>query len=272
MIKRSKGRKFILISILLSLISTIPFVWMISTSLKTNQSLFSIPIEWFPKEPTLNSYVEIMGTKSFLKSIINSFIITLTSTGLTLFSSTLAAFSFAKGYFRFKDELFYLFLISMMVPIQVTGIPLFILFSKLGLTNSYFAVVIPSIFNAFAIFLLRQQLKSFPDAYFEAALIDGAGFFQMFFNILIPMLKIPLITLFIVNFMNYWNDYYWPLLILNNPNKMTLPIMLSKLNSQFATKYNLLMAGTLISIFPILLIYISSQDYFIEGIEQGGLK
>lgn len=272
MIKKLKNSPILLLSILFSIMSTLPFVWMITTSLKSNQALFSIPIEWIPKNPSLSSYESIFAIKGFGKSIFNSFFITLTSTTLTLLSSSLAAFVFAKGQFKNKEKLFYLFLISMMIPIQVTGIPLFIILSKYKLTNTYFGVIAPSIFNAFAIFLLRQNLMKLPDAYIEAALIDGAKFHQLFFKVVLPLIKIPLITLFIINFMNYWNDYYWPLLMLNNPNKMTLPIILSKLNSQFGTKYNLLMAGTLVSVVPIMLVYSFSQKYFIEGFEKGGIK
>lgn len=272
MIKKLKKSPIIILALLIMVSSIIPFVWMISTSLKTNQALLSIPIEWVPKNPTFAAYVSVMKSKGFLKAIFNSFFITFASTFLTLLSSSLAAFVFAKGKLKHQEKLFYVFLLSMMIPIQVTGIPLFILFSKLGLTNTYIGVIAPSIFNAFAIFLLRQSLKKLPDAFLEAAVMDGANFFQMFTKVVLPLIKIPLSTLFIINFMNYWNDYYWPLLILNNQDKMTLPIILSKLNSQFGTQYNLLMAGTLISIIPILIVYVILQDSFIKGIEGGGIK
>ncbi|OHE40844.1 MAG: hypothetical protein A2102_01120 [Tenericutes bacterium GWF2_38_8] len=159
-----------------------------------------------------------------------------------------------------------------MVPLQVTGIPIFIILMKLGLTNSYFGVIIPSIFNVFAIFLLRQYMKKISNEYIEAAVIDGANMFQVYWKIIVPMSIVPMTTLFIINFMSYWNDYFWPLIILTDPNKITLPVLLSKLNAQYATEFNTLMAGSLISMLPILIIYAIAQKYFIRGIQEGGIK
>jgi multiple sugar transport system permease protein len=159
-----------------------------------------------------------------------------------------------------------------MIPIQVTGIPIFIILTKLHLTNTYFGVIIPAVFNVFAIFLLRQYMKNIPDSYIEAAILDGANFFQVFIHVVIPMSIIPMTTLFVINFMNYWNDYFWPLIILTEPNKMTLPVILSKMNSQYGTEYNTLMAGALVSLIPILIVYAFSQKYFIKGIQDGGIK
>jgi multiple sugar transport system permease protein len=159
-----------------------------------------------------------------------------------------------------------------MIPIQVTGIPMFIILTKFQLTNTYLGVIAPSIFNVFAVFLLKQHMTNIPNAYIEAAVLDGANFVKIFIKIIVPMSIIPLTTLFVINFMNYWNDYFWPLIILTDPNKMTLPVILSKMNSQYATEYNTLMAGALISLVPILLVYTFAQKYFIRGIQEGGIK
>lgn len=257
---------------LICFISLIPFLWMISTSLKSNGAVMSIPIEWIPKNITLDAYEKVITRLSFGQSLFNSLLITISSTLLTLWASSMAAFIFAKFEFRFKKVLFFLFLASMMVPIQVTGIPIFIVMSRLGLINTYAGVIAPSIFNVFAIFLFTQFMKSIPTTFIEAALIDGAGLFKIYWKIIVPMSLIPMTTLFVINFMNYWNDYFWPLIVLNDPDKMTLPVVLSKMNSQYGTEFNTLMAGAVLSIIPILIVYAFSQKYFIQGIQEGGIK
>jgi multiple sugar transport system permease protein len=245
---------------------------MISTSLKNSGALMAIPIEWIPKEVSFEAYIKIFTKIPFLKSLGNSIFITIFSTLITLISSSMAAFIFAKFEFKYKKILFTLFLASLMIPIQVTGIPMFIILTKFQLTNTYLGVIAPSIFNVFAVFLLKQHMTNIPNAYIEAAVLDGADFVKIFIKIIVPMSIIPLTTLFVINFMNYWNDYFWPLIILTDPNKMTLPVILSKMNSQYATEYNTLMAGALISLVPILLVYTFAQKYFIRGIQEGGIK
>lgn len=265
-------RSILLILFLITLISLGPFIWMISTSVKNSGALMSIPIEWIPKEISFKSYEKILVELPFLRSLFNSIVISVFSTMLTIISASLAAFIFAKFEFKYKNVLFILFLASMMVPLQVTGIPIFIILMKLKLINSYVGVIIPTVFNVFAIFLLRQYMKNISNEFIEAALIDGASYFQIYYRIILPMSIVPITTLIVINFMNYWNDYFWPLIILTDPKKMTLPIMLSKLNSQYATEYNTLMAGSLISMIPILLVYMFAQKYFIKGIQEGGIK
>ncbi|MCH4891331.1 carbohydrate ABC transporter permease [Acidaminobacter sp. JC074] len=269
---RLKNYTVIFILMGITLVSLIPFFWMISTSLKDSGAIMSIPIEWIPKEVSFDSYVKIFTKIPFLKSLGNSILITLFSTVITILSSSMAAFVFAKFDFKFKKLLFTLYLASMMIPIQVTGIPIFIILTKLGLTNTYLGVIMPSVFNVFAIFLLRQYMTNIPDAYIEAAILDGANFVQVYRKVVMPMSTIPLTTLFVINFMNYWNDYFWPLIVLTNPDKMTLPVILSKMNSQYATEYNTLMAGALVSLVPILIVYAFSQKYFIQGLQEGGIK
>jgi multiple sugar transport system permease protein len=245
---------------------------MISTSLKNAQALMSIPIEWIPEEVSFESYIKVLTELPFLRSTLNSVIVTMSSTILTLASSSLAAFVFAKYDFKFKNVIFILFLTSMMIPIQVTGIPIFIILTKLGLNNSFLGVILPSIYNVFAIFLLRQYMRNISNDFIEAAYMDGANMFQVFLRIVLPMSIVPLTTLFVINFMNYWNDYFWPLIILTKQDKITLPVLLSKLNTQYDTEYNTLMAGSLVSMMPILLVYMFAQKYFIQGIQEGGIK
>jgi multiple sugar transport system permease protein len=272
--KRLKLRSVAVLGILftITLVSLVPFFWMISTSLKNAQALMSIPIEWIPEEVSFESYIKVLTELPFLRSTLNSVIVTMSSTILTLASSSLAAFVFAKYDFKFKNVIFILFLTSMMIPIQVTGIPIFIILTKLGLNNSFLGVILPSIYNVFAIFLLRQYMRNISNDFIEAAYMDGANMFQVFLRIVLPMSIVPLTTLFVINFMNYWNDYFWPLIILTKQDKITLPVLLSKLNTQYDTEYNTLMAGSLVSMMPILLVYMFAQKYFIQGIQEGGIK
>ena len=259
-------------SILLALLAMVPFFWMISTSLKSRGALMSIPIEWIPEEPTVDAYVKAFSRFPFARTIGNSLLISVSYTFITLLSSSMAAFAFAKLRFPGAEGLLKCYIATMMIPTQVTMIPLFVVMNKLGLIDSYASVILPSIFRPFAVFLLVQQMRSIPNDYLDAARIDGAGVFQVFCKVALPLCVPSLATLSITTFMESWNDYLWPLLMLTDRNKMTLPIALSTLNGQFNTEYNVLMAGSLISMIPIILIYIFAQKYFKNGMMAGGIK
>ena len=225
---------YYVVGILIAILAIIPFLWMVSTSLKARGALMSIPIEWIPKEPTIASYVKVFSKFPFFSTIGNSLFISVTYTFITLISASMAAFAFAKLKFPKADLLLKLFLATMMIPTQVTIIPLFVVMNKMSLINSYASVILPSIFR--------------------------------------PLCAATLATLSITTFMESWNDYLWPLLMLTDKTKMTLPIALSTLNGQFATEYNVLMAGSLISMIPVILIYCFAQKYFQNGMMAGGIK
>ena len=260
------------VAILIGIMAMIPFAWMVSTSLKARGALMSIPIEWIPKEPTLSSYAKVFSKFPFMKTIGNSLVISVTYTVITLISGSMAAFAFAKMRFPKADLLLKIFLATMMIPTQVTIIPLFVVMNKMALINTYGSVILPSIFRPFAIFLLVQQMRTIPDDYLDAARIDGASNFHVWFKVALPLCAPTLATLSITTFMESWNDYLWPLLMLTDKAKMTLPIALSTLNGQYATEYNVLMAGALISMVPIVLIYVFAQKYFQNGMMAGGIK
>lgn len=260
------------VAILLAVIALIPFLWMISTSFKSRGALMSIPIEWIPENPTWDAYIKVFSKFPFAKTIANSLFISVSYTAITLLSSAMAAFAFAKLRFTGSRVIFGGYLATMMIPTQVTMIPLFVIMTKLGLKDTYASVIMPSIFRPFAIFLLVQQMRTIPEDLLAAARIDGAGVFQVFRKIALPLCIPSLATLSITTFMESWNDYLWPLLMLGDKNKMTLPIALSTLNGQYATEYNVLMAGSLISMVPIIVIYIIAQKQFKSGMMAGGIK
>lgn len=263
---------YYIISILLAGMALIPFLWMISTSLKSRGALMSIPIEWIPAEPTLDAYTEVFSRFPFLRTIGNSLFISVAFTLITLVSASMAAFAFAKLRFRGSGVILSIYIATMMIPTQVTMIPLFVVMNRLGLIDSYASVILPSMFKPFAVFLLVQQMKTIPNDYLDAARIDGAGLFHIYFRVALPLCIPTLATLAVTTFMESWNDYLWPLLMLTDRNKMTLPIALSTLNGQYNTEYNVLMAGSLISMIPIIIIYIAAQKQFKAGLMAGGIK
>ena len=270
--KRLSAAAYYIAGALIAVLAAIPFLWMITTSLKARGALMSIPIEWIPKEPTLAAYVKVFSKFPFFRTIGNSLFISVTYTVMTLISASMAAFAFAKLEFPRADMLLKIFLATMMIPTQVTMIPLFVVMNKMQLINTYSSVILPSIFRPFAIFLLVQQMRTIPNDYLDAARIDGASTFRVYFRVALPLCRPTLATLSITTFMEAWNDYLWPLLMLTDKAKMTLPIALSTLNGQYSTEYNVLMAGSLISMVPIILVYIFAQKYFENGMMAGGIK
>ena len=263
---------FYVISVALAVMVVIPFYWMIITSLKSKGALMALPIQWIPRHPTLQSYRKVFSLFPFGKAILNSLFVSITFTVITVLSSSMAAFAIAKIRFKGAGVFFRMYLMSMMIPTQITLIPLFIIMSRINLTNTYTSVISPSIFSAFSIFLLVQNLRSLPDDFMEAARIDGASLWITFFRVIMPMEKPVLATLVITTFMGAWNDYLWPLVMLSDKNKMTLTLALNTLNGQYGTEYNVLMAGCLISMIPIIVVYIIAQTQMKQGITAGGVK
>lgn len=263
---------YYLVTLLIAFIAMVPFVWMISTSLKTRGALMSIPIEWVPEHPTLDAYQTVFERFPFFQTILNSLFISVSYTVLTLLSASLAAYAFTKIRFRGSGLVLGLYLATMMIPTQVTMIPLFVVMNQLGLINHYASMILPSVFKPFAVFMLVQQMRTIPGDYLDAAKIDDASTFRIYRSVMLPLCVPTLATLSITTFMESWNDYLWPLLMPTDRAKMTLPIALSTLNGQYNTEYNVLMAGSLISMIPILLLYIFAQKYFKNGLMAGGIK
>lgn len=278
MIPKSKLKKIVslaqyyIIALILALIVGMPFFWMIITSLKSRGAIMSIPVEWIPKEPSLDSYIRLFSIPNFAMSILNSFYLALICTSANLLCAAMAAFALTKIPFKGQKLVFSLYLTAMMLPGQVTFIPIFIIMAKLGLTNSLNAFVLLQFFNAFSIFMLRQHMKTIDKSYLEAAVIDGAGLWYIFWRIMLPLCSPALATLGILSFMGSWNDYLLPLVLLSDRAKATLPVILSSMSGQYGTQYNIMMAGSLLSIMPILIVYICMQKYFKAGLTAGGIK
>ena len=232
----------------------------------------ALPIQWIPKHPSLQSYKKVFTLFPFARAIANSAFITVMYVFITVLSASMAAFAITKIKFKGANVIFGIYLTSMMIPVQITLIPMFIIMNKLSLINTYTSVISPAIFKAFAVFLLVQNMRALPNDYLEAARIDGAGLFVLYKDITLPMVLPAIATLSITTFMEAWNDYLWPLVMLSDKNKMTLTLALNTLNGQYDTEYNVLMAGSLISMLPIIVIYIIAQTQMKQGIMVGGVK
>lgn len=263
---------FYVLGSLVAIIILIPFLWMIITSLKSKGALLSIPIEWIPKEPSLDAYKKILSLQDFSGSIFNSFYLAITTSLVQILSASMAAYAFSKIRFKGREPLFKVYLATMMIPFQVVFIPLFIVMSSMKLTNNLNAFLLLQLFNPFAIFMLRQKMMTISDSFIEAAIIDGANQLQIFRRIVLPLTSGILATLGVMAFMGSWNDYLFPLVMISDKKKFTLPLILSALQGQYSSDYNLLMAGSLISILPILIVYILAQKYFRSGLQVGGIK
>ena len=224
----------------------IPLYWMIITALKTQTAIFTYPIEWFPKEFTLQNFVDLFARFPFGKVLRNSAIVSVSYSVISIVTCSMAAFAFAKIPFRGSEALLKVYLATLMIPFQSTLIPLFMLFNSAGLSNTYGSVIIPSLFRVFGIFLLVQHMRTIPDDYIDAARIDGASYFTILWKVILP-LSLPVIAGYaVITFMDAWNDYLWPLVMLTKPEMMTVPVALGMVNGQFERNFGVQMAGSLI--------------------------
>lgn len=250
----------------------IPFFWMVSTSLKEKTAILIIPVQWIPDPVSTEGYTKVFTLFPFDKAVLNSAFVSVAITAVTILSSLMAAYAFSKIDFKGREVLFKFYLATMMVPGQVTIIPVFLVLKSMGLVNTFTGLILPSVFNAFAVFMFRQHLKTISNDYMDSAVIDGASHITIFAKIILPLSSPIIATLVVLTFMGAWNDFFWPLVILNDKDKMTLPLALNQLNGQYSSQYNTLMAGSLISMLPIILVYILAQKYFRTGLQLGGIK
>jgi multiple sugar transport system permease protein len=250
----------------------IPFLWMLSTSLKSEQQAYIFPPIWIPDPIMWSNYSTTWQALPFNLFLINSAIVSVFVTVGQLLTCSMGAYAFARLDFPGRDKLFVLYLATIMVPFQVIMIPLFILVRDLKWIDSYQGLIIPLIFSAYGTFLLRQFFKSIPGELEDAAKIDGCSYFRIYWNIMLPLSKPALATLGIFVFMWSWNNFLWPLLVINSLEMKTLPLGLAYFLGQYTIYWNLLMVGATIALIPILVLFFLAQRYFIEGITLTGLK
>jgi multiple sugar transport system permease protein len=254
-----------------SVVMLLPFAWMLSTSLKTPAETFTYPPIWIPRTIAWGNYARTVSVMPFGRFYLNSLIVTIGVTVLQIIISSLAAFAFARLRFRGRELLFLLYLATLMIPFQVTMIPNFILVRALGWYDSYQALVLPPAFSAFSTFLLRQYFRGIPLDMDEAARIDGASSLRIWWSIVLPLSGPVLAALAIFVSLNTWNDFLWPLIVTNSEKVRTLPVGLSTFQGQFKVEWNLLMAGSVIAMLPVLIVYVIGQRWFIRGITLSGI-
>jgi len=251
-----------------------PFLWMVSTSMMDQSDIFRYPPRWLPPGFTLKNYRAIMDVLPLGRMFLNSFTIAVSATCGQLVSCALAAYAFARMRFRGRSFLYFALLATMMIPPQVTMIPVFLIMRFLGWIDTLYALIVPAFFGgAFGTFLLRQFFATIPVDLEDAARIDGCGRFRIFWTIVLPLSRPALVTLALFTFMAYWNDLLGPVIYLSSVEKATLTIGLANLQSgAMTTRYDLLMAGSVLSVLPILVLFVAGQRWFVRGIAMTGLR
>jgi multiple sugar transport system permease protein len=248
-----------------------PFLWTVITSITADGNLAGGPT-LIVKDPTLSAYRTLLATLPMWRIALNSLLVAVVATSAQLITGSMAAYGFARVDFRGKSVIFALYLATLMVPLQVLVVPLFIEMKTLSLQDTYFALLAPSLASAFGIFLVKQAIDGVPRELDEAATIDGGGHLRIFATIIVPLVRPALATLAIFAFMGSWNSFLWPLVVMRSPELMTLPLGLSTLHGQFTTQWNVVMAGSVLSIIPIAVIYLLAQRHIITGLAHTGIK
>ena len=250
-----------------------PFAWMVLASVKDLAQIYQVPPNWIPDPFVFQNYLNAWTAVPFDTGYINSIIIAVTVVVANLLTCSMAAYAFARIEFPFRHVLFILFLATLMVPEQVTIIPLYIIIKNLGLIDTLMSLIIPyALFNAFGVFLLRQFIKGLPIDLEEAAIVDGANRWTIYWRIIMPLIRPALAAFGIFTFLFQWNNFFRPLIFLNSIENYTVPLAINFFRGQYATDFSLLMAGSAISIIPVLIVYIIGQRHIIEGIATTGLK
>ncbi len=267
-------KKFFIITIavILGIITFLPFLWMISASLMPTGEANVYPPKLFPDKFDFSHYQNLLTRLNLTKYLLNSLVISLGVTFCSLFLNSMAGYAFAKYRFASKKTLFKFLLTSMIIPGQVTMLPVFLILKNMGFINTYFAIIVPGMASIFGIFLIRQYALSIPDSLIEAAMMDGATEFQIYFRIILPLCKPILVTLGLFTFMGTWNDFLWPLIVMTDSNMYTMPVALANLMSEHVQDTELMMAGSVITILPVLIVFLALQKYYIKGIMMGSVK
>lgn len=269
---KTKQGLLLLVLLMLALLTLIPFFWMLSSSLKQNNQVFSVPMKWLPEVFKWENYVEIWKLVDLATFFKNTVFLSVTITVLTLLTSSFAAYGFSKMKFRGRDGLFLLYVATIAVPVQVFMIPQYILMTKLGLTDTLASLVLLQSFSAFGVFLMKQFYESIPDSLCESARMDGLGEWGIYSKIILPLTKPAIASLAIITFVNTWNDYMGPFIYLSSSENLTIQVGLNMFVGLFSAKYAYIMAASVVSIIPIAIVFIVMQKYFVEGIATSGMK
>lgn len=261
-----------------ALMMVVPFIWMVSASFKYERDVMTIPIQWIPENPTWDNYKDVLHIDTngkdyhFLLAYWNSIKVTVSATLVSVITAMMAGYAFAKLRFPGANVLFIIYLAQMMVPSQLTLIPRFVLFSELEMTNTHLSIIAPKLIAVSATFMMRQAFMSVPNELRESAMIDGAGEWRIWWQIMVPQIKPTIGALATVQFLDSWNSYLDPLIFLSDWRLRTLPIALNQFVSEEGTQYNLVAAACCLTVIPVFIIFLCGQKFFIKGLTVGAVK
>lgn len=257
---------------LVGLTAITPVLWMVSASFMSSGEAGTFPPPMLPKYPTFEHYFALTERLNMGRYFLNSFIIASAVTLISTFLNSMAGFAFAKYHFKGRDRLFNMLLSGMIIPAQVTMLPLFLMLKTMGFVNTYVGAIIPGLAGIFGIFLIRQFVIAIPDSYIEAARMDGGSEFRIYRTVILPLCKPILFTLALFTFMGTWNDFMWPLIIMTDQSNYTLQVGLASLMGEHVLDLELMMAGSVVTIIPVLALFLLFQRHYVRGIMVGGVK
>jgi multiple sugar transport system permease protein len=268
----SKGILYFIL-LIMTAVMLLPFLWMLSSSVKLDREVFVMnPFVWIPEKPRWQNYVDIWTKVPFFKYVQNTVILTVVVTCLQILTSSFAAYAFAKLDFKHKNKLFFAYIATIAMPWQVYMVPQFLIMRSFGLNDRLLAIICLQAFSAFGVFLMRKFYLGIPDSLCEAARIDGMSEYGIYAKIMLPLSKPAIATLTIFTFVNTWNDYLGPLIYLKTQEKKTIQLGLKMFISQYSSEYGLIMAGSVMSLIPVIVVFLCLQKYFVEGIAATGIK
>lgn len=256
----------------LAVLSLFPLVWMLSVSFMQPGEASHFPPPLLPADPTLHNYRELFVRAGMGRYFANSLMVSIAVTLVSVLLNTMAGYAFAKLRFKGRDSTFRALLAALVIPAQVAMMPLFLLLKQMGLVNTYAGAMVPGLAGVFGIFLVRQYARSIPDELLDAARIDGAGEWRIYWQVVLPVLKPILVTLAIFSFLGAWNDFMWPLIVLSDQSLQTLPVALASLSREHVQDNELMMAGSVVTVLPVLLLFLSLQRYYMQGLLVGSVK
>lgn len=262
-----------LLLLAIAVLMLVPFYWMVSTSLKMDEDIFKVPPDIIPNPVNWNNYPQVFQLQPMGNALLNSIKIAVIVTAGTLFTCSLSAYAFAKVNFKFRGIIFGVFLATFMIPGQITLIPLYIVFSDINWVDTQLPLIVPGVLlNGYGIFLLKQFMETVPTDYVEAAKIDGANHFSIYWRIMLPFCTPALVTLGLFTFLGNWNNFLGPLIFLNSDSQFTVPLIINSFRTVYYVQWGLLMAASCVAVLPVLILYLAAQRFFIQGIALAGLK
>lgn len=272
--QRQRLARILLYALLLlgAVMALLPMVWMVSASLMPSGEASTYPPRFFPSRLTFDHYVDLFTRLNLGRYLLNSAFVAFVVTATSLAINSMAGYAFAKMRFRGRDRLFRTLSTGLVLPVQVAMLPLFLLLKNLGMINTYWGVIIPGLASIFGIFLVRQYALAIPDEMLDAARVDGASEFRIFRSIVVPGIVPILATLAIWTFLATWNDFMWPLIVLSDESLYTLPVALANLSGEHVQDTELMMAGSVITVVPVMLVFLFLQRYYIQGVMAGSVK